>query len=534
VCADGATGRDWPSYGGTHASWRYSSLDQINTSNVSHLAPVWVFQTADYENGLQATPIVVDGVLYLSTSNNYVVALDGATGRLLWEYRFPFPKGFQAPYTKQNRGVAVGHGRVFMGTSSNHLVALDQKTGDELWRVSVQDVRQCGCSITAAPLVVKDMVITGVAGGDSAHRGYLTAFDVKTGRLRWRFYTIPAPGEKGHETWPGDSWKFGGGATWMTGSYDPDLDLLYWGVGNPAADLNASKRRGDNLYTDSIIALNPDTGQLKWHYQEVPQDVWDYDSVFEQILVDVPFRGRTRKVMLHPNKAGYIWMLDRETGECLKVWPFAENINWVKGITEDGKFVGRVEPEAGKSTSVCPSAVGAKNWNQSAYSQKAGLLIIPVIEACNDIVPEEQEAVEGKMFIGGKWTFHGPGNSAATSSLTAFDAASGQRKWSFPASTLLLASVLATAGNLVFTGEPDGNFFAVDAATGKKLWSFPTGGGHRGSSVTYSVNGRQYIATPSGWGSVVGAVYGDLFPKTTPPRAGSALFVFALPEEAKR
>ena len=281
--ADFSTGANWPSYGGTYSALRYSALDQINASNVQKLAPAWVFQTGDKESGLQATPIVIDGVMYLSSASNWVFALDADTGRLLWEYRFPMPADAQAAYGRQNRGVAVGNGRVFMGTADNHMVALDQKTGRELWRVNVEDARQCGCSITGAPLVVKDMVIAGVTGGDSAHRGYLTAFDARTGRLRWRFYTIPAPGEKGSETWPGDSWRFGGGSTWMTGSYDPDLDLLYWGVGNAAADLNATHRRGDNLYTCSIVALDPATGTLKWHYQEVPQDVWDYDAVFELI-----------------------------------------------------------------------------------------------------------------------------------------------------------------------------------------------------------------------------------------------------------
>ena len=347
--AEFATRADWPSYGGTHASLRYSALDQINAGNVDRLVPAWMFQSGDPESGLQATPIVVDGVMYLASASNWLFALDAASGRLLWEYRFRLPGRAQLGYGRQNRGVAVGHGRVFMGTADNHVVALDQKTGTELWRVNVEDERQCGCNITGAPLVVKDIVIAGVTAGDSAHRGYLTAFEVRTGRVRWRFYTIPAPGEKGSETWSGDSWRFGGGATWMTGSYDPDLDLLYWGVGNAAADLNARNRRGDNLYTCSIIALDPASGKLKWHYQEVPQDMWDFDAAFELILADMPLNGVTRKVVMQTTKTGYVFILDRVTGKFLKAWRFAKNVNWVSGITEDGKLLDRVEPEVGKT-----------------------------------------------------------------------------------------------------------------------------------------------------------------------------------------
>src|SRR5262249_19975395 len=294
---DGATQENWPTYGGSYRAWRYSALDQIHTGNVKRLAPVWAFQTGDPEHGLQATPIVIGGVLYLSTSRNWVFALDAGTGRLLWEYRYPLPK--QVPlYGFQNRGVAVGHGRVFMGTADNHVVALDQKTGRELWRVNVEDTKQCGCNITGAPLVVKDKVIVGGTGGDSAHRGYLTAFHAATGHLAWRFYTIPGPGEKGHETWPGESWKYGGGATWMTGPFDPELTLVYWGVGTAAADLYAGARRGDNLYTASVIALDADTGRLRWYYQEVPQDMWDYDSSYECLLIDAPVKGRPRKLLV--------------------------------------------------------------------------------------------------------------------------------------------------------------------------------------------------------------------------------------------
>jgi alcohol dehydrogenase (cytochrome c) len=534
AAADFATRSDWPSYGGTPSALRYSALNQINSGNVGRLAPAWIFQTGDPESGLQSTPIVVDGVMYLTSASNWVFALNAATGALLWEYRFPLRKGIEMPYAKQNRGVAVGHGRVFMGTSDNHMVALDQKTGAELWRVNVEDVRQCGCSITGAPLIVKDMVIAGVTGGDSAHRGYLDAFDVRTGRLRWRFYTIPAPGEKGSETWSGDGWRFGGGSTWMTGSYDPDLDLLYWGVGNAAADLNAGRRRGDDLYTCSIIALDPNTGKLRWHYQEVPQDMWDYDAVFELILADLPVNGQTRKVVMQATKAGYVWVLDRSDGRLLKAWRFAKNVNWVTGITEDGKLTGRLEPEVGKTKLICPSAIGAKNWNQSAFSPRTGWMYIPVQEVCNDLTAEEQEAAEGKSFIGGRWDMKPPAGGKIEGYIAAYDPLTGERKWTAPATTWILASVLATAGDVIFSGDPEGYFFALEARTGKRLWSFQTGGGHRGSAITYSVNGRQYVATPSGWGSLVGSSHTGLFPNAPAPRGGSALLVFALPQEDAR
>ena len=526
--ADVATLKDWPSYGGTHAALRYSALDQINTSNVKTLAPAWIFQTGDYENGLQATPIVIDGIIYLSTSNAWVFALDGVTGQVIWEYRFGLDK---VPlYGKQNRGVAVGNGRVFLGTPDNHMVALDQKTGAELWRVRVEDARQCGCNITGAPLLVKDMVVAGVTGGDSAHRGYLTAFDVKTGRMRWRFYTIPGPGEQGHESWPGESWRFGGGSTWMTGSYDPGLNLLYWGVGNASSDLDATNRRGNNLYTCSIVAIDPDTGKLKWHYQEVPQDVWDYDAAFELYLVDLPIKGRMRQVVMQATKTGYVWMLDRANGEFLKTWKFSKHINWVSGITEDGKLVGRLEPEFKTPTLVCPSAVGAKNWNQGAFSPRTGWLYLPVQELCNDMLARHQEAVEGTAFTGGSWVMKPPPGGTQEGYLAAYDPITGERKWTVPVTTWIMASVLATAGDLVFTGDPEGNFFALDARNGTRLWTFQTGAGHRGSSVTYSIRGRQYVATPTGWGSLVGAVQKSLWPNAPAARPGSALVVFALPE----
>src|SRR5271165_1140518 len=366
LAQDGATHGDWPYHGGTQFAWRYSALDQVNRDNVAKLGLVWAFQTGDYEMGLQSTPIVVDGKLYLSTSRSQVFALEAATGRLIWQFKYPLPRG-AVPYGPQNRGIAVGGGYVLLGTYDDYLIAIDQNTGEEAWKVNLDDARQCGCTITGAPLVVKDKVIVGGAGGDSAHRGYLTAVSLKTGRVAWRFYTIPGTGEKGNETWKGDSWKFGGGATWMTGSFDPSLNLVYWGTGNAASDMYAEDRdpggKGDdglNLYTASVIALDADTGKLRWYYQEVPKDVWDYDAAYESVLIDREVKGKMRKLLVHVNKGGYAFTLDRETGEFIKAFPIVDLHTWVDGITEDGKWVGRNEPAAGKKVNVCPSPIGGK------------------------------------------------------------------------------------------------------------------------------------------------------------------------------
>ena len=531
---DGATRADWPYHGGSQLAWRYSSLDQVNRANVSKLGLAWAFQTGDYEMGLQSTPIVVDGKLYLSTSRSQVYALDAVSGKLLWQYRYPLPRG-NVPYGPQNRGIALGAGFVLLATYDDYLIAIDQNNGQEVWKVSLDDVKQCGCTVTGAPLVVKDKVIVGGAGGDSAHRGYLTAVYLKTGRVAWRFYTIPGPGEKGHETWKGDSWKFGGGATWLTGSFDPGLNMVYWGVGNAAADLDAGPRysgQGDgaNLYTASVIALDADTGKLKWYHQEVPKDVWDFDSAYECVLIDRELRGQMRKLLVHINKGGYAFVLDRVTGEYVNGFPIVDNHTWTTGLTEDGKFVGRVEPVQGKATLICPSALGGKSWNEVAFSPRTGFLYTPSSELCSQETVVPQEAQEGRSFTSGSWPFVAPPDGPPHGHLDAYDPVSGKRQWSYPYKYLLLASILATGGDLIFTGDPEGFFFALDARTGEKVWSFQTGSGHRGSSVTYMVNGRQYIATPSGWGSLATSAFPDLFPETESFRGGSTLMVFALPE----
>ncbi|MBI3681260.1 MAG: PQQ-dependent dehydrogenase, methanol/ethanol family [Acidobacteria bacterium] len=529
---DGSTARNWPHYGGAYQAWRHSSLNQIHTKNVKRLAPVWVFQTGDYEGGLQATPIVIDGVMYLPTSRNRVFALDAATGSLLWQYNYPLPRSFVTFYGPWNRGVAVGHGRVFLGTLDNHVVALDQKTGRELWRTNVEDTNQCGCNITAAPLVVKDKVIVGVTGGDSAHRGYITAFDVKTGRQAWRFWTIPGPGEPGHETWEGDSWKYGGGSSWMTGSYDPQLNLVYWSVGNPAADFYGDSRKGANLYTDSIVALDADSGKLKWYCQQIPHDVWDFDTAYENILLDLTVKGQQRKLLLNVNKGGFTWVVDRATGQFVSAYPIVKHYNWIKGITETGQLVGRNEPEAGKKKLLCPSIGGGRSWNQAAYSPITKLLYTTAIEWCQEVTAMKEEPQEGKIFMGGQFENRHPPGENAYGHLDALDPLTGKALWSYKYKYPLLASILSTAGDLIFTGDAEGFFFALDARTGGKLWNFQTGSGHRGSAVTYSVNGRQFIATPSGWGSALAGLLPQLWPETEAFRGGSSVFVFALPEVA--
>jgi alcohol dehydrogenase (cytochrome c) len=497
---------------------------------VNKLAAAWVFQTGMSDGGLQSTPLVIDGVMYLSTSGNHVFAIDGSTGKELWHYFYQNPREIGVIYSPWNRGVAVGAGRVFMGTLDNSVVALDQKTGREMWKVNVEPLQKCGCNITGAPLIAGNKVVVGVTGGDSAHRGYLTAFDMKTGRQAWRFWTIPGPGEPGHETWYGDSWKAGGGSTWMTGSFDPGQNLVIWGVGNPAADFYGGARSGTNLYTDSIVALDANTGQLKWYYQEVPHDVWDWDAAYECVLLDLPVKGVTRKVVLNVNKGGYAFVVDRTNGAFVSAWPVANNINWIKGIDEKGTLIGRNEPKLGETTVICPSIGGGRSWNQGTFSPKTGWFYTTGIEWCEDVTVQTEEPREGKEFFGGIFKLRPQTLTGRPGShLDAYEPVSGKKMWTYPSKYPLLASVLSTAGDLVFSGDPEGNFFALDATTGARLWSFQTGSGHRGSAISYSISGKQYIATPSGWGSAVAGLMSQVWPEAESFRGGSSLFVFALP-----
>ena len=523
--------QNWLTFFGNYRAWSYSPLDQITRENVKQLVPAWAFATGG-QSGLEAAPLIVDGVLYIENHQNHVFAVDAATGRPLWTYAYESSrKSSSAEPALGTRGLAIGYGLVYMGTRDNHIVAIDAKTGKEVWNVQVPDTSQC-CGITAAPLLVKDKVITGVVGGEWAHRGYLTAFDAKTGKMVWRFYTIPAPGEPGSESWPGDSWKIGGGSTWFTGSYDPELNLIYWGIGNPSSDFFGDHRKGANLYTDSLVALDADTGKLKWYFQEIPHDLWDFDSNPEPVLIDVNQNGQQRKLVLHSNKGGYAYLLDRETGKLVKAFPYAQDVNWSGGLDEHGKPMKPVAPGKGSDYFFCPGTLGPRNFNHSAYSPRSGLWYTNDFEICGRIEPEDLDVKEGDRYFGGTMPARQL-NPNSKPNISAFDPLTGERKWTFATKYPNASSLLATAGDLIFAGDLEGYAFALDAKSGEKLWSFNTGAKIAAPPVSFSVNGRQYVAISTGGGSIVERQVPDLYPEAKGhlPADASTLFVFALPPQ---
>ncbi len=527
--------QNWLVYGGTYRSLRYSGLDQINVKNVRSLQTAWAFQLGVVDTGLQSTPVVADGVMYVTGADQHVWAVDAATGRELWHYKYEqsaASKGSSKapPPVETNRGVGLGHGHVYLGTDDNFMVALDANTGKEVWRTNVEDREKFGCFIRAAPLVVNDLVVVGSRGGDNAHRGHISAYDGKTGKQRWWFNVIPGPGEKGNETWEGDSWMYGGGAPWMTGSYDPELDLIYWGTSNASSDFYGEHRKGDNLYTASIVALKAATGEIVWHFQPVPHDVWDYDAVYEQILVDLPVNGRPRKLLIHPSKNGFVYVLDRTNGEFINGFKYADMVTWTTGLDRRGVPQGRREPRIDEATLICPNFFGSRSWNQASFSPTTGLLYNIGIEWCGEFTARKQEMIPGKPWLGGTMKLVPPPSGKVTSHLDAYEPLTGRRVWRRDTKHPLLAALVSTAGNLLFFGDPEGNFSALNARTGETLWTFQTGSGHRGGPISYSVNGKQYVATPSGWGSTAGARLGEFFPELVGNRRGATIFAFKLPD----
>ena len=505
--------QNWLTYSGGYSSQRYSLLKQIDTSTVKNLELKWMFQNQVF-GPWETSPLVVDGIMYLTQRPNDVIAIDAKSGRVFWQYRYTNSGRQQVCCGAQNRGVAILGDTLFMGTLDAHLVALDAKNGKPLWNVLVADDK-LAYSVTLAPLVVKDKVIVGVGGAEYGIRGFVAAYDPKNGKELWRFYTIPGKGEPGSESWSGQAWEHGGGSVWVTGSYDPALNLTYWGVGNPGPDWNPDQRPGDNLYTDSVVALDADTGKLKWHYQFTPNDAYDYDSVQVPVLADLMWKGSLTKAMLWGNRNGNFYVLDRETGKFLSGTPFVK-VNWMSGFDEGGKPIQTPQP-AGMPT--YPGVQGGTNWYSPSYSPRTGLFYLSAWENYGSVYRKEPVEYEpGRRFNGGAGATVKPvpdapvmpGAAAARPSLNtwtnlvgngaviAIDPKTGQPKWKFQMYDVTDAGILTTAGDVLFTGGREGYFHALDARTGTVLWKAALGGAIMSAPVTYSVDGKQYVIVNSG------------------------------------
>ena len=519
-------------YGMGYGGQRYSPLTRITKDNVSRLVPKWAYSIND-NRGAEAFPVIKDGVIY-TTAHNATIAVDAMTGKQLWRAAHEYP-----PETLRvvccgivNRGAAIYEGKVIRATLDNHLIAMDAKTGKEVWNVASPTPASIenGYAMTGAPLVVNGVVIQGVAGAEYSHRGFLEGYDAATGKHLWRLYTVPAKGEKGSETWEGDSALTGGGSSWVTGTYDPELDLVYWGIGNPAP-WNPRARKGDNLYTNAVFAVRPKTGERVWYYQASPNDPFDYDAVQQPVVATISVAGKPTKVVMQANRNAFLYVLDAKDGKLLAGNAY-EKANWADGIDlKTGRpkvtdvFTGALE---GKKVTVWPSVTGGTNWQHMAYSPKTKLLYINTIH-----IGMTYEAPEPPKLAPGKPS--GPGSVKRTEVLDdpnvrgylkAVDPMTGKSKWERPYKSPNWSSTLVTASNIVFTGVMTGEFQAIDADTGKLLWSFQTPSGILGQPVTWERNGRQYVTVMSGIGGVYALRSGD--PNLVNVPAGASMWTFEL------
>ena len=485
----------WLTYSGDYTGQRHSPLTMITPGNVQDLVPIWTFQTGTMTRGrgFETTPLVLDGVLYVTGSNNFAWALDARTGRPFWQYRRNLPDdltyGSSAPV---NRGFGILGDRLFMVTLDAHLLALDRKTGSVLWDIELADY-QIGYAATLAPLVINDKVIVGISGGEYPTRGFIDAYDPTSGDRIWRFYTVPSPGEFGSETWPDDPEVMarGGGATWMTGSFDPELNLIYWGTGNPNPDYYGEKREGDNLFTNSILAIEADTGTLRWHYQFTPHDLHDWDSNHVPVLADLVLDGELRKVVMVANRNGFFYMLDRVTGELLVGKPFTDT-TWAREIGSDGRPIVLNDGSKG----CLPDPWGGTNFMPPSFNPDLEMLFVTAREVCATFVPQEPEIVPGRPSFGGVvWIDRDQGYGA----LRAIDVKTGERQWEFRYPSATMAGVMTTASGLVFAGDHEGNFMAFEASSGRNLWHYQTGSRIWGAAaMTHVLDGRQHVLIPSG------------------------------------
>jgi len=519
---------NWPQYHRTYTAWRYSPLDQINKENIKRLKVAWIHQPGDITHGIQATPIVVDGVLYYISAYNHVHAVEAATGKPIWDYKPKLdPISNQVFYIAASRGVTVGWGNVFVGTLDGRMIALDQKTGKERWSTQVTEMKKCfGCLFSSPPQLAGDVLFGGTTGGDQPQRGKIYAVNANTGERLWTFDTI----RDDPSSWPGDTGDVGGGGAWMPGTYDPETDTIYIGTSNAAPDFFGDGRKGDNLYTATLLALDPKTGKLKWHRQEIPHDVWDYDSAYEAVLL----RRDDKDLIVHLNKSGFVFVMEKNTGALHNVWPLSQTYNFAKTIdSKTGALIERNEPKIGESKVMCPYLLGVRSWNHGAYSPKTGLWYTNAMEVCQEIVaakqgPEELKALSALYLGVDDLKAVPPPGRKADGRLDSRDPVTGKLKWSVPYDMPGLSSVLATGGGLVFNGDVEGNIFAYDADTGGKLWEFRAGSGLRGGPVSYAVDGKQYLVFPTGLGSHAPGFMAAAFPKVKDLPGGAALIAFTL------
>ena len=491
---------DWLSYSRTYDGQRHSPLRQINAANVARLRPEWIYQIQDL-SAFETSPLVAEGVMYISEPPSNVTALDLRTGRPLWFYKRPVPADLHLCCGQVNRGLAILGTTLYLGTLDAHLLALDSITGRLLWNVTVADY-QTGYSMTGAPLVIPgkngspDKVIAGIAGGEFGIRGFLDAYDPRTGARLWRFWTVPAPGEKGSETWSGDSWKRGSAPTWVTGSYDPELNLIYWGTGNPGPDYNGEERAGDNLFSASLIAVDADTGALRWHFQFSPHDTHDWDANHVPVLFDAMWQGTRRKLVAVANRNAFYYLLDRITGEFLLGKEYAKQA-WADGLDAKGRPIARpnIEPTE-PGTVIYPGLHGATNWFSPSYDAALGTLFVTLREEGTIIYKGTPEYRPGFYYSAGG--MRGLPGVEPGGSVKALNALTGETRWEFPLHSPPWAGLLSTAGGIVFGGSNEGHLFALDSRTGKPLWRFPTGGAVTANPVTYIDRGRQFVAVAAG------------------------------------
>ncbi|OKO75796.1 methanol/ethanol family PQQ-dependent dehydrogenase [Bradyrhizobium sp. AS23.2] len=514
-------------YGMGYNLQRFSTLNQINKDTVKNLVPVWNYSFND-DRSEESQPLVYQGVIYV-TSHNATMAVDAKTGKQIWKSKIEYPA--ETPRIVCcgiiNRGGALYDGKLFRTTLDANVIALDAKDGKELWRQKAADIKE-GYSMTVAPLVADGVVITGISGAEFGTRGFIDGWDPATGKHLWRTYSIPSPDEPGGDTWKGDTWKLGGGSTWITGSYDPELNTVYWGIGNPGP-FNAAVRPGDNLYTCSVLAMDPKTGKIKWHYQFSPNNPFDYDSVAEMVLADMNVEGKPTKVLMDANRNGFFYVLDRTNGKVLAANPYVK-VNWASGV--DLKTGRPIETDVvkdardGKKVTVYPSILGGKNWEPMSFNPQTGLAYANTLAFGGRYKTEPITFKQGEWYLGMDLTDPWEWGDGPRGHLKAIDPMTGKAKWEAPSDIPRFSGVLSTAGGVVFTGALTGEFEAFDADTGKKLWQFQTGSGIEGQPVTWQQDGVQYVAVTSGYGGVYSLFSGDERLAKVPP--GGSLWVFAV------